>query len=295
VSNLKWGVIFAVFAFVVSVLMGIVFGVAVTHIFLRALIFSVVFFGLGFGLRLIVNNYLPEVLYSDDAAQDDYGRGSYPNEQGSEQTGAGIVLDNTGEYALPELFKTSGGSDEMGNIEDLVSGRFSARNYAEFGQAKGIDANAEASYNNRVVSQDFSLGLPEEVPFMDGDYQDGYSDNSYQGGSGDDAPEERQAFTPSFGDGDSDGMGGLPDLDMMARAFSSFGGAPAQGPAAPAASSQPASGFVPTTVNEFVSTPEAPSSSGPSYNKGNKPEQMKGDFKPKELAEGIRAVLNKEK
>jgi len=284
VNNLKWGITAAIFAFVVSVFMGIIFEVAVIHIFLRAIIFTVVFFGLGFGLRLAVNNYFPEVLLEDESGGDSYAHSH--EEHAQDHSAAGIILDNTGEYAVPELYKTPGDPEEMGNIEDLISGVFNLHGDA---RSKGVDANAEAGYNSQ--GGDFSLGLPEEIPFADDEYQDGgYQGGGYQGDADEDAPQERQVFTPAFGS-DSDGVGGLPDLDMMARAFGG-GGAPAQGPAASAAAAPSASAFVPTIISETVSTQEAPSSSP--Y-KGNKPEPIKGDFNPKELAEGIRSVLSKDK
>jgi len=282
VNNLKWGITAAIFAFVVSVFLGIIFEVAVIHIFLRTIIFTVVFFGLGFGLRLIINNYLPEV-FSEEVGDEAYGHSRAEHE--TNQAAAGIILDNTGEYAVPELFKTPGDPEQMGNIEDLISGISNFRGSASpHAQSKGIDVGTEAGYNS--PREDFSLGLPDEIPFADDEYQE----SGYQEDADEDALQERQVFTPAFGN-DGDGMGGLPDLDMMARAFSfGGGGAPAQGPAASAAPPPSASAFVPTVISEPM-MPEAPSSSP--Y-KGNKPEPMKGDFKPKELAEGIRAVLSKD-
>ena len=84
---------------------------------------------------------------------------------------------------------------------------------------------------------------------------------------------------------------------MMAKAFSSFGSGGSV-PARPASSAGNSSaGAVPqdAAFMPSVEIEEAPEQSAPRYNKGNKPEPMKGDFSPKELAEGIRSVLSKDK
>ncbi|MCL2805867.1 MAG: hypothetical protein FWD26_08020 [Treponema sp.] len=252
-TNFKWGIIASIAAFVVSILLGIVSGVGVFHIIIRAFIFTAVFFGLGFGLRFVINSFFPELLFGGDS-------GNSEEQPGLEQP----RVENTGEYAVPELYKTADNS-ELGNIEELISGvsprvRSSSR-------SEGVDRNAETGYNNMVGIQDF----PEALSF----HEDSISEEK--------SAADKPHFTPSFGD--DSGLGGLPDLDMMARAFSS-GFSP--------------TGFPVQSTPRFESTPfvaAAPIEDlEPAPRRGgNKPEPMKGDFKPKELAEGIRAVLSKEK
>ena len=291
-NNFKWGAIIAIFAFVVSVLLGFLFRVGISHIFIRAIIFSVVFFGIGFGLRLLIGSFFPEILVPDDNSGDDaYGS----SENGDAGSRVNIVMDNTGEYAVPELFKAPDNPHEMGNINDLILTGNRSRNGNGY-HSKGIDADREGGYNNTGGSSD-SFGAPEEIPYMDSGYQD---DSAYDGGA---AAGSQPAFTPSFGD--DGGLGGLPDLDMMARAFSGFG---ADAPAAPrgggGASPPPAeasgASSMPTMSFSEIEDMEPPSPGGggertPARNTGNKPEPIKGDFSPKELAEGIRAVLSKDK
>ena len=276
-TNFRWGIIAAITALFFSVVIGIIGGVAPIHIFLRALLFSAIFFGLGFGLRFVVNSFFPELLFpdSEETTED-------TEEQAEEYTP--VSMDSTGEYAVPELYNIPSGSQEMGNIEDLISGIFRPRSAdgsiaqekpnmgfgtpvpAQAAGAEGIDRNNEAGYNGFGAATDSfqaTFKAPETSVFEQPHEE----------------PAAQQQFTPSFGD--DSGLGGLPDLDMMAMAFSSFtGGVPAG----------PASAPAPQAAVEVEEA--APDRKG--YNTGNKPQALEGDFDPKSLAEGIRTVLSKD-
>jgi hypothetical protein len=286
VINFKWGIIAAIGAFLISILMGLVAGVGPFHLFMRALVFTAVFFGLGFGLRFVINSFFPELLMMDDSsASESYGQAVF------EQSGPQVTMDNIGEYAVPELYKTPNDPNEMGNIEDLIAGIFNNRKERQRQKVitKGVDVNKEAGYNNGDI-QELSIDIPEEVPFLD----DGVLESPVLGNTRADEP----AFTPSFGNED-EGLGGLPDLDMMARAFSSAYSSqpafiPVQGSSGSQASSLPSLPSMPD--NTPMEAPAAIEEAGQQARyKGNRPEPLKGDFNPKELAEGLRAVLNKEK
>ena len=279
-SNFKWGIIAAAVALFFSVFLGIISGVAAIYIFLRALVFSAVFFGLGFGLRFVVNSFFPELLFSsDDEMMNE------TEEQAEEH--APVTMDSIGEYAVPELYNIPEGSQEIGNIEDLISGIFRPRS-ADDTQAdehqsamgfgvpipvsagnEGIDRNNEAGYNGFGASTD-----PFQPTFT-------APDTSVFEKPREEPAAQQQEFTPSFGDDSDSGLGGLPDLDMMAMAFSSFtGGIPAGAAAAPA---QP-----------MAAEAEEAEPDRRGFNTGNKPQTLQGDFDPKSLAEGIRTVLSKE-
>ena len=271
--NLKWGLIAALCALFVSMLMGILFGVGLSHIIIRAIIFSSVFFAIGFGLRFIINSFFPELLISDDTSGDDYIENS-----GFEQKSSLVNMNNSGEYAVPELYKEPSDPQEMGNIEDLISGLFNTRN----GKAseKGIDGNKDAGYNGTGGFHDISLGIPEEIPFLEGDLQESPVYESTP---------VKPMFTPSFGD--DGGLGGLPDLDMMAKAFSStFSSSPAPSSSASQGLGVPAFSSIQTNIPS-----SAVDMDSRSHYKGNRPEPMKGDFNPRELAQGLRSVLSKDK
>jgi len=289
--SFKWGFTLAIFGMVVSVLLGLVSGVGAIHILLRALIFAFVFFGLGFGLHFVVNSYFPELLYinSEETA----------SPETDESAGhISIAMDSMGEYAVPELFTNQGDTYELGNIEDLISGIFKPggaddSSPAESNQtaypsidfsmsAEGIDLNKETGYNSTEDFGDVSFDEPEVgKPGSLGEAA--VSDKS--------GSEKQQAFqpqfTPSIG-GDDSGLGGLPDLDMMAMAFSNFSG--------------PQDGDDPSSTSLTPSAPSAGSAANPvddsepdrGQYKGNKPQPLKGDFNPQALAEGIRTVLSKD-
>jgi len=266
-NNFKWGLIAALGAFFVSILMGFLFGVGLFHIFIRTIIFSAVFFAVGFGLRFIINSYFPELLVNDDTSGEEY-----TENPGYEQASSPLNMDHTGEYAVPELYKDPDGSNEMGNIEDLISGIFNRSKPSE----KGIDGNTDAGYNDIGGLQDISFGIPEEIPFLE---DDGHESPALE------TTPAKPMFTPSFGD--DGGLGGLPDLDMMAKAFSSsFTPTPAPGPSTVPSFSSIHQTNIPSSAVDVDSR---------SHYKGNRPEPMKGDFNPKELAEGLRSVLSKDK
>lgn len=260
-AGIKWGIISGSAALVISVLLGIISGVQPIYIFLRSLIFVCVFFGMGLGIHVLVNNFFPEIL----AFGEEPASGEALAQPGSL---VNITLANAGEYALPEMYRNSDDTREMGNIEDLLSGTFKPRTENDFSDISspsapapglgGIDRNVEEDYNSMG-------GLPASGT-EDFNFKDSPPPKS--------APPEKPEFTPIFED-DSAGLGGLPDLDMMARAFSSgYGGEPEP------AAQQP--------QFEEVEQPAR-------YNKGNKPQMLQGDFNPKELAEGLRTILSKDK
>lgn len=270
---IKWGSFTAVAAILISILVGILFSVNPLFIFLRALIFGIVFFGLGFGLRFVIGSFFPEMLESDVNEMPAQG------EPGSQ---INITVDNTtGEYAVPELYKTRGDPEEMGNIEDLISGLFKpGRSDDDLQEAprSAIDRKREAGYNNNAA---FDVSELQD---------DGFSFDEPSGGSEFEterrrAPAAAPQFSSSFGD--DEGVESLPDLDMMAQAFTGFGGgSPSPMPSAPVTQE-----FIPT---QPVAAYEAAEPDRGQY-KGNKSQQMDVEFDPKDMAKGISTILNKDR
>ena len=277
-NNFKWGITAAIAAMIVSVGLGLLSGVGILHVFLRALIFGLVFFGFGFGLRFLINSFFPEILFMEEesSAQVPFDTpGSRVN----------ITLDNTGEYAVPELYKTPGDPHELGNIEDLISGVFRPRS-----ESSGIDRKREESYNREEsfnFGSDFQstpdqddMTFPDMPTFDEPKVESPGAESS----KAEKPKVEKPIFTPSFGD--DGGVGGLPDLESFAMAFS--GGGELR-PSTPAAS---AGGF------GGVSVPDAPEEfepTQPTRYVASKPTPLSGDFNPKDLAKGISTVLAKEK
>jgi len=257
VNNLKWGFISGLSAFVICIALGVIFDVYIWTVFLRAVIFLVVFFSLGFGLRYMLNNYFPELLYfKDETEQQDDLQPQFLPQMPPEQPGSriNITLGKSGEFAMPD-YRSSENKQELGNIEDLVAGNFKPQV-----DLKGIDRNDEDDYN-----KESSGGRIEESESFD------FQDTAIFKPS---AP-PKQVFSPSFGDDSSD-LGGLPDLDIMASAFST--------------------GFSdePETIQTQFEDAEEPAPVR-TINKGNKPQMLSGDFNPEELAKGLRTILKNEK
>jgi len=266
VNNLKWGIMAAIAAMIISVGLGLISGVSILHVFLRALLFAAVFFGLGYGLHFLINSFFPELLFmgEDTPAQALDQPGSVVN----------IVMDNTGEYAVPELYKAPGDPNELGNIDDLISGLFRPRSVSDDQQPQaGIDRKREASYNIGVQS------FPDQSDF---DLQE---TDVFEEPQVEKPLVEKPVFTPSFGD--DIGVGGLPDLEMFAMAFSS-GGEPRQ----PLQSMASAGGI---SVPDQIEDDFEPVQPQPSRYVAGKPMSLKGDFNPQELAKGISTVLSKDK
>jgi len=267
VNYFKWGAMAAVGAVIVSMGLGLLSGVGLLHVFLNALIFGAVFFGLGFGARFLINSYFPELLFVNEEA----------SAQGAvDQPGSmvNITLDNTGEYAVPELYKSPGNPEELGNIEDLVSGSFRPRS-----ASSGIDRMKEESYNDNTFQSDSggdNFSFLESVDFDEPMVESPRVENSKV-----EPRVEKPVFTPSFGD--DAGVGGLPDLEMFAMAFSSGG----EARVAPQPMAAPA-GLPEKQQEEFEPMQ-------PTRYVASKPTPLKGDFNPKDLAKGISTVLRKDK
>jgi hypothetical protein len=239
-------------------MLGAISGAGFSHIILRGLVFAAVFFGIGLGMWFMINTYFPELFATDSDISDSM-----------EKTGSrvSITVDSAGEYAVPELYKTTGAPDELGNIEDLISGAFKPH-------SESIDRNQEDDYNE---SRDQSTPDSENIDFGDlFQDQDTVAFEKPLGG--------KPVFTPSFVD-DAGGLGSLPDLDAMAMAFSS---GESGGGSLPIGQ-----GGVSSASNDYEEK-NSFSSSNTGYT-GNKPQPLKGDFNPEELAKGIRTVLNKDK
>ncbi|GHV95126.1 hypothetical protein AGMMS50293_14460 [Spirochaetia bacterium] len=254
--NIKWGVVAGAVAFILSLALGILHGANVLHVILRALIFAGVFFGLGMGIWVLINNFIPELLFTGD--QEDQA----PEVPGSR---VNITLDGNRGFAAPEMYRNPDNPDEVGNIDDLMSGAINpgAAVAAGMDQNEGNGYNFDKGGGADSQNQD-DAGFPNVSAFDDGP------------DPAESAP--AAAFVPSFGG--SDGLGGLPDLDAMAGAFLTNAGE----------ESAPLAAAMPTPV--AAASPAAEPERGYA---GNKPQPLKGDFNPKELAEGLRTVLSKDK
>jgi hypothetical protein len=190
VGSFRWGFITGIAACIISFATGLIAGVSILHVLLRALLFLAIFFGIGFALRFTIAIFLPELLSNDDES---------PSQSGNEYSGRriNITVGSSGEYAVPNSVNSSN-EYELGNIEDLVSGIFKP-------EAGAIDPDEKDEYNYEGESLQGGSSA-DDLDFS------GF--NQYSSGSN---TEEKPAFAPSFAES---GLSGLPDLDAMAAVFS---------------------------------------------------------------------------
>jgi hypothetical protein len=230
-------------AFILSFAIGIVNGAGFVMVLLRALAFATVFFAMGTGAWVLINKFVPELLFPESSGGETAeGNFSAP----ASGTRVNITVGDTSGAAVPEKFHDSHNSSELGSLPDLVSGAIDpgagARAAREAAGAQGMDDTPQEGY----TKQDNAA----------------FTENAEQG-----------SFSVNIGEvengGSTDGFG-LPDLDAMAGSFS-------------AVSAEPES-------SEQAETPDPVRSPT-----GNKPQKFEGDFNPKEIAAGIRTVLEKDK
>ena len=116
--NIKWGLISGGGAFILSLVLGIFSGAAFAYVLIRAVIFLVVFFAAGLGVNMAINTYLPELLNTESlTAEGEPGRAG-----GGGQPGSRINITLGGGGVLPEMYREAGAPDEVGDINDLISG-----------------------------------------------------------------------------------------------------------------------------------------------------------------------------
>jgi hypothetical protein len=169
-----------------------------------------------------------------------------------------ITLDDNSGYANPSVNVNSKNPEEIGNIEDLVMGIFKP-------PSRALDQGEEDGYNtNEGGLHDSSIG--DNFGFQDMASRSESSVNKKSASAS-------SFFSSNLGDDPAGLGGGLLDFDAMASIFSSGSkGDSSQGQ---------------SQSYEAGESQRKPQS--------KKPEQLKGDFSPQELAKGISTVLSKEK
>jgi len=219
--NIKWGIfsggVALVLAFTISLLVGAGFLTAL----LRAGIFAAIFFAMGAGAWTLINSYIPELLYPE--TQDETGRIFSSGNTGSR---VNITLGDSAGAAFPETDSGLAEGEQLGNIDDLVSGK-----------------------------------INPAAKVMDQTDLNGYTGNAGTNG-GDGAQTGFSSDFSGFSGGGLEELDSLYDYDM---------------------SSSKAESYV--------------SGAGERKGTGKKqpPAALEGDFNPKEIAAGIRTVLEKDK
>ena len=226
-TNMKWGIAAAVIGFALAFVFSLLLGHAgLGAALLRGLCFAALFFVLGAGAYILINTFIPELLFTGRVEEEAFSG----NSAGSK---VNITVGDTSAAAVPGK---TGGTHSDSDVEDfngLVTGKIKPRE-------KDIDENPLNSYNG--TTGEFA-SMPNTAIGLTG---------------GDDD------FSMDFGD------------FLPGSGIEELGGA-------------------------FELSPEN-DDSGKSANtlperkvSGNKAAKFEGDFNPKEIAAGIRTVLEKDK
>lgn len=264
--NFKLGGIAAGTAFLLSFLIGLVSGAVMPMLLVKPLVFAVLFFVISSLVKVLVARFLPELAEENFEADDPFfNPGSRVNiMEGDSRDAEGYqaLRDNAAMGARPDT-----SDDAVGDISDLSSTAGFSLPPAEKIPA-GMDQNPGDGYTGTGGAGDFS------VPGMENFFDLGVSSGAAQA----ERPPENKAPPAGVSEGRQDGarpfFGSddiLPDLDSMAGAFVSN-----------------SSREEPDTTEYSVSPP-------PKKRSSNKGQEWAGDFNAKDIAAGLRTVLNKDK
>jgi hypothetical protein len=293
----KTGGIAAAFAFVLSLIIGLIFGNGAFAL-VRALVFAVFFFILVNILLIIISRFLPELLEFDLDTDGD----SRPGSRVNIIEGAGTILgDEAGLESLGS--RRDQGDEDSGSLAepDLSSERFS------FNDDAGGDLEAADSILSGLGGVPLpgtgdlpGLGgdLPSPVPALDQRGEDHYTEkeNVFDSGAESQAartdgvkplsrlvPREEAALP-----GDNSSVDVLPDFEAMSQAFLASTRDPET-----AETEDKTTGQTEDVFRLSVTGQEPDPSSR--YYTGSKPVEMKGDFPPKQLAQAVQTVLKRDK
>jgi len=117
--NVKWAAFPAGAAFLLAFLLSLLLGqVGLGLAMLRAVVFALLFFGIGCGAWVLISTYVPELLIPE--TNKSTGDGVFPTDFSAEPSAprVNITLDDSTDAALPG---DTYGIDGIGNIADLVS------------------------------------------------------------------------------------------------------------------------------------------------------------------------------
>ncbi|MDR2052283.1 MAG: hypothetical protein LBP80_02635 [Treponema sp.] len=291
----KTGGIAAAFGFVLSLIIGLVFGNGAFAV-VRAFIFAAFFFVLVNILLVVIRRFLPELLDFDLQPDGDSRPGSRVNI--IEGGGPGAILG--GEAGLENLGsrQDQDGSGSGSAAEpDLSGDRFSYND--NIGGDQDDAGGALPDFGDMPLSGpgDLSGGVPSPVPALDQRGEDDYNGKRNMPNSG---AEPRMAQTggakvsprPALREdaalpGGNSSVDVLPDFEAMSQAFLA-----STRDAGTAETGDKTTGQTEDVFRLSVTGQEPDPSSR--YYTGNKPIEMEGDFPPKHIAQAIQTVLKRD-
>jgi hypothetical protein len=280
VFDLRYSGIFAVTAFVFSLLIGIVSRLSMPMLIIRPLIFAVIFFALAAFIKILVGRFLPELLEDANSDENLFRPGSRVNIlEDDDPSDTSAVTDGFVSGALDQVpagAKPDDSDDDLGDISELST-------VSTFSQAArgsitaeesilGIDQNAKERYTDNGGLGDSSV---PDFSKMFGPESSFEASLGGQARTADKGGANASAFAGAFTGVKTEGVFNsdetLPDLDSMAEAFMSD-----------SSDEEPAvSDYSAPSPSRRLSSAKAP--------------KWTEDFNAKDIAMGIRTTLSKDK
>jgi len=258
--NIKWGGIAAGAAFALSLALSLILGqTSLLQALLRAVVFAGLFFGMGLGIWSLINTFIPDLLTSNAGSSGSGDIASRLFATGSAGSQVDITVDDVQNAALPD------GGDDVGEFNQL------------FTPKEDIDQSSATGYTGGGEAGVFASG--DELGSEAGEFSSAFGDDDFgdSAGLGDESEDDEagefsmdfSAFVPGGLDGEGDGEG-ESEAGANPDSFSFFPEAGGSG------------------LFEEPAAPERKASR-------NKPMKLEGDFNAKEIAAGLRTVLEKDK
>jgi hypothetical protein len=262
--DLKIGGIVAAAAFVLSFAIGLVSQAPMPFLIIRPLIFALLFFLLSNVAKILLSHFMPELLEEDPGLNSNLFPGSMINIMESDtpapaDAAASDAYQGTGgavSWQASNAARPDDSEDGIGDIASLTD----VRSFASAAAKRipiGLDQKAENGYTDLGDMGNKSQSSPSPL------YE---ADASNAAGNPSAFAEETSGSSAGFSASDEI----LPDLDSMTGVFSKVS----------------SEGESDTGGNSEPPKRKASSQKGPGW---------EGDFSPKELSEGLRTILKKDK
>ncbi|MBN1698324.1 MAG: hypothetical protein JW881_12490 [Spirochaetales bacterium] len=150
--NWKIVAVFAVFAAVLAILSGGVGGVPFFEIMLRAIIWSIVFAGLGVVLNLVLNKYLPELLEMTGGEQ--YGK--------SEESEFEAIIPEENPHAKGERKRNNSLDDDTADVDSDAEGIETVLELEEEGDTTYAQNGSADTKSGEVDEESVFESAPDE-------------------------------------------------------------------------------------------------------------------------------------
>jgi hypothetical protein len=173
--NWKIVAIFPVFAIIISILSGAIGGASFLDIVVRAVLWAIVFGGIGIGVNFLIERFFPELKgFMDEDSEKIVAKNS--QEGGFE---AFIPEDNP--HELDEVKSSYSGVESEGLSKSRVSARTSDENdEGDIGELSDADGS-ESELGGGFMSTDETVGSTEESTGLDSDFSPGFGLDSEAG------------------------------------------------------------------------------------------------------------------